>query len=146
MRRTVERYGVRLTPQRKAILEVLSNFTGIFSVVDLQKTLTRSHPDIGRATLFRAIDLYVRLGVLEKVHRESAEDGYIVGMTGHHHHLICRRCGEVRHIDLCPIQEEVEELVKKEGYSDTIHRFEIEGLCAKCRIGLERQKSKKQGV
>ena len=57
-------------------------FSGVFSVADLQKSLERSNPDLGRATLFRAIDLFVKLGVLEKVHRESAEDGYIVGVKG----------------------------------------------------------------
>ena len=142
MRRTIERHGVRLTPQRSAIVEALTGFSGIFSVADLQKVLAESHPDLGRATLFRAIDLFVKLGVLEKVHRETAEDGYIVGMTGHHHHLICRQCGEVRHIDLCPIQADIDELIMKEGYSDAIHRFEIEGLCSHCRKAIAHQKKK----
>lgn len=133
MKRTIERHGVRLTPQRSVIVEALSRFSGVFSVADLQKSLEKSHPDLGRATLFRAIDLFVRMGVLEKVHRESAEDGYIVGVTGHHHHLICRRCGDVRHIDFCPIQEEINKIVAREGYSDAVHRFEIEGLCMNCR-------------
>ena len=139
MRRTIERHGVRLTPQRSAIVEALTGFSGIFSVADLQKVLAESHPDLGRATLFRAIDLFVKLGVLEKVHRETAEDGYIVGMTGHHHHLICRQCGEVRHIDLCPIQADIDELIMKEGYTDAIHRFEIEGLCSQCREAITPQ-------
>jgi len=133
MRRTIEWHGVRLTPQRSAIVEALSKFPGVFSVADLQKSLEISNPDLGRATLFRAIDLFVKMGVLEKVHRESAEDGYIVEVSGHHHHLICRRCGDVRHIDFCPIQREINEIVVKEGYSDAVHRFEIEGLCAHCR-------------
>lgn len=133
MRKKIEWHGVRLTPQRAAIVHALAGFSGVFSVADLQKTIERSNPDLGRATLFRAIDLFVRMGVLEKVHRESAEDGYIVGVTGHHHHLICRSCGDVRHIDFCPIQKEIDEIVSKEGYSDAVHRFEIEGLCASCR-------------
>lgn len=135
MRKKIDRQGVRLTPQRSVIVDALSGFTGVFSVAELQKTLERSNPDLGRATLFRAIDLFVRIGVLEKVHRESAEDGYIVGVTGHHHHLICRNCGDVRHIDFCPIQDEINEIVSNEGYSDAVHRFEIEGLCASCREG-----------
>lgn len=140
MRRTIERHGVRLTPQRTAIVEALSQYRGIFSVGEIQRHLALSNPDLGRATLFRAIDLFVRLGVLEKVHREVGEDGYIVGMTGHHHHLICRVCGDVRHIDFCPIQKEIDEIVLQEGFTDAVHRFEIEGICAKCR---ERSKSRK---
>ena len=62
MRRTIEWHGVRLTPQRSAIVEALSMFSGVFSVADLQKSLERSNPDLGRATLFRAIDLFVKLG------------------------------------------------------------------------------------
>lgn len=134
MKKAIEHHGVRLTPQRSAIVEALSAFPGVFSVADLQKSLERTHPDLGRATLFRAIDLFVTLGVLEKVHLEKAEDGYIVGVTGHHHHLICRFCGDVRHIDFCPIQKEIDDLVAREGFSDAVHRIEIEGICARCRM------------
>ncbi len=145
MRRTIERHGIRLTPQRLAIVEALSKYPGIFSVGDLQRRLAISNPDLGRATLFRAIDLFVRLGLLEKVHREEGEDGYIVGVTGHHHHLICRVCGNVRHIDFCPIQKEIDEIVLKEGFSDSVHRFEIEGICAICREKSLKKRKKEAG-
>ncbi len=140
MCKTIERHGIRLTPQRTAIVEALAQYTGIFSVGELQRHLALSNPDLGRATLFRALDLFVRLGVLEKVHREMGEDGYIVGVTGHHHHLICRVCGDVRHIDFCPIQKEIDEIVLQEGFTDTVHRFEIEGICARCREKSENGK------
>jgi len=142
MRKTIERHGIRLTPQRTAIVDALSGFPGIFSVGDLQRHLAKSNPDLGRATLFRAIDLFVRLGVLEKVHREAGEDGYTVGVTGHHHHLICRICGDIRHIDFCPIQKDIDDLVLQEGFSDSVHRFEIEGVCAICREKSLRKKKK----
>ena len=53
MRRTIERHGVRLTPQRSAIVEALTGFSGIFSVADLQKVLAESHPDLGHAPFRR---------------------------------------------------------------------------------------------
>ncbi len=146
MRRTIAHHGVRLTPQRSAIVEELIHFPGIFSVADLQKRMEDRHPDLGRATLFRTIDLFVRLGVLERMHREEGEDGYIVGMAGHHHHLVCRVCGEVRHIDFCPIAPAIDERVRREGYAETVHRFDIEGICLSCQQKRDsKQKKGSQG-
>ncbi|MHB8369983.1 MAG: Fur family transcriptional regulator [Leptospirales bacterium] len=137
MRRAIEHHGVRLTPQRSAIVAELVHFSGIFSVADLQRRMEETHPDLGRATLFRTIDLFLRLGVLERMHREEGEDGYIVGMAGHHHHLVCRVCGEVRHIDFCPLEAVIDERVRREGYSEAVHRFDIEGICSACRSKRE---------
>jgi Fe2+ or Zn2+ uptake regulation protein len=146
MRRAIEHHGVRLTPQRSAIVAELVHFSGIFSVADLQRRMEEAHPDLGRATLFRTIDLFLRLGVLERMHREEGEDGYIVGMAGHHHHLVCRVCGEVRHIDFCPLEAVIDERVRREGYSEAVHRFDIEGVCAACRSEKEAAlKTKGQG-
>ncbi len=142
MRRTIAHHGVRLTPQRSAIVEELVHFSGIFSVADLQKRMGSRYPDLGRATLFRTIDLFVRLGVLERMHREEGEDGYIVGMAGHHHHLVCRVCGEVRHIDFCPLEPAIDERVRREGYAETVHRFDIEGICSRCQETRATKKKK----
>lgn len=130
--------GYRLTDQRLSLLRVLETFGGSFSALDFEKKASEMEPSIGRATLFRAIDLFLERGILEKIHRQSGDDVYIVGSKGHHHHIICRVCGEIRDIDACPFERELEEVIRKEGFSSTIHRIEIEGICESCqRRGAE---------
>ncbi|AFS53316.1 Fur family transcriptional regulator [Leptospirillum ferriphilum] len=125
--------GYRLTDQRLSLLQVLETFGGSFSALDFEKKANEMEPSIGRATLFRAIDLFLEQGILEKIHRENGDDVYIVGSKGHHHHIICRDCGEIRDIDACPFEKELEEVIQREGFSSTIHRIEIEGICESCR-------------
>lgn len=125
--------GYRLTGQRLLILEILQSFSGSFSALELEKKVMKKDPSVGRATLFRALDLFLEKGILEKIHRESGDDVYIVGSSGHHHHLICRVCGLIRDIESCPFEEDLISIVKKEGFSDTLHRVEIEGVCRACQ-------------
>ncbi|MCL4461717.1 MAG: transcriptional repressor [Nitrospirae bacterium] len=125
--------GCRLTDQRLSLLRVLETFGGSFSALDFEKKVNEMEPSIGRATLFRAIDLFLERGILEKIHRETGDDVYIVGSKGHHHHIICRVCGEIRDIDACPFETEIEEVIQREGFSSTIHRIEIEGVCESCQ-------------
>lgn len=125
--------GYRLTDQRMAILKALQTFSGSFSALEFERKVMERDPSIGRATLFRAIDLFLERGILEKIHRETGDDVYIVGSQGHHHHLICRVCGQIRDIDVCPFEDEIDEIIRKEGFSETLHRIEIEGVCRSCR-------------
>ncbi len=125
--------GCRLTEQRDIILKAILSFPLTFSPMDLEKLLMVSDPALGRATIFRAIDLFLEMGILEKIHRESGDDVYLVGSVGHHHHLICRVCGEIRDIDSCPFEEGIHEIMRQAGYSEGYHRIEIEGICGGCK-------------
>lgn len=125
--------GYRLTGQRLLILETLQEFQGSFSALEIEKKVMEKDPSVGRATLFRALELFLEQGILEKIHRESGDDVYIVGSRGHHHHLICRVCGLIRDIESCPFEKDLKMIVQKEGFSDTLHRVEIEGVCRTCQ-------------
>ncbi|EQD77237.1 ferric uptake regulator, Fur family, partial [mine drainage metagenome] len=63
--------GCRLTDQRNTILKALLSFPLTFSPMDLERLLLTTDPSLGRATIFRAIDLFLEMGILEKIHRES---------------------------------------------------------------------------
>ena len=137
--------GCRLTDQRDTILKALLSFPLTFSPMDLEKLLMTTDPALGRATIFRAIDLFLEIGILEKIHRESGDDVYLVGSVGHHHHLICRVCGEIRDINSCPFEESIHEIMRKEGYSEGYHRIEIEGICGVCKKISEKDTESGEG-
>jgi len=137
--------GCRLTDQRDTILKALLSFPLTFSPMDLERLLLTTDPTLGRATIFRAIDLFLEMGILEKIHRESGDDVYLVGSVGHHHHLICRVCGEIRDINSCPFEEGIHEIMRKEGYSEGYHRIEIEGICGVCKKVSEENSGDDEG-
>lgn len=91
---------------------------------------------IGRATVFRTLDLLVTLGALARVH--AIEQGarcvrYTACAPSHHHHLICRGCGRVEEIRATGLERRIAELARKHGYQLLEHGLEVQGLCRQCR-------------
>ena len=91
---------------------------------------------IGRATVFRTLDLLVTLGALSRVH--GIEQGarcvrYTACEPSHHHHLICRGCGRVEEIRASGLESRIAALARRHGYEALDHGLEVQGLCAECR-------------
>jgi Fur family ferric uptake transcriptional regulator len=132
----------RWTAPREAILALLSRSKEHLTAKDIYGSLYSMYPGIGLTTVYRTLELLHRLGF---VHRVAAGDGqsrYALkreDSDGHHHHLICARCGKI--IDYRDfIQEELElvkkteeALRKKYNFVITDHNIEFIGLCEKCR-------------
>jgi Fur family ferric uptake transcriptional regulator len=97
---------------------------------------------LGLTTVYRTLDLLVRLGLLNKLSFGSGESRYEFRATDektHHHHLICMRCGTI--IDYTDFVNEELELVKKtedslarkHGFKIIDHNIEFLGICPECR-------------
>lgn len=122
----------RMTAQRKAIAVVASEMSGAFTVEELVSAVRRRFPVAGAtATVYRAVSAMVDSGYLEKV---GARDGgalYIFcADDGHHHHLICEKCGSTTRTS-CPIDPTAPGL---EGFTVTRHEVTLYGVCARCSL------------
>src|SRR5689334_6403257 len=94
--RVVERLteqGYRLTGPRRQVLDAVLARGSSFNAQDVVDELQPR--GVGRATVFRTLDLLVNLGVLNRIHADDRVHRYTVCDEGHHHHLVCRACGEV---------------------------------------------------
>ena len=114
----------------RAALKRDQPFTAQALVGDLAKK------GVGRATVFRTLDLLVTLGALSRVH--GIEQGarcvrYTACAPSHHHHLICRGCGRVEEIRASGLEQRIAALARRYGYQALDHGLEVQGLCAECR-------------
>jgi len=50
----------------------------------------------------------------------------------HHHHLICRSCGRTVEIAFAGVEELIDALARKHGFSDVDHSIELHGVCPDC--------------
>lgn len=129
----LENAGYRLTTPRRVLAELISARDGAaFTAADLVAEVRSSGQGIGRATIFRAIDLLERVGAVERLDRPTGEHAYVVCVPAHHHHLICARCDrsiEVGDLGLGAIAREV---TRRTGYRIDGHRLELFGLCPSC--------------
>jgi Fur family transcriptional regulator, ferric uptake regulator len=130
----LDRAGYRLTEPRRAVAELIVAREGHFSAADLIDDARARRLDIGRATVFRALDLFTELSVLERLDLPSGEHAYVpCEPAGHHHHIVCSGCGRVTEIEEVGLA--LEDLQRRTGWLVDSHRLELYGRCPRCRPG-----------
>ncbi len=132
--------GYRLTWPRRTVLEKVVSRTKPFTSAELWEMIQHDAPTIGRATVFRTLDLLCRMGVVQRIHRD-AESGrchaYLACDERHHHHLICSNCGKVTdfHEDKT-LDALVREIEQHTAFRVQGHMLELMGLCPSCQGGV----------
>ena len=134
----------RLTESRRAVVELALKKEGLFTAADLYEDVRREAPGVGRATVFRTLDLLTGYRFLEKIHLGENCHSYVVCQERHHHHLLCSVCGKVVDFENCGLSDLLEELAKRTDFQITGHWLEVTGRCSSCQVFLS-QPSQDQG-
>jgi len=130
----LDRGGYRLTAPRRAVAELIVAREGHFSAADLVHDARARRLGIGRATIFRALDLFTELSVLERLDLPTGEHAYVpCEPAGHHHHIVCSGCGRVTEIEEVGLA--LEDVQRRTGWQVDSHRLELYGRCPRCRSG-----------
>jgi len=128
--------GFKLTPQRKAIVSVLSKCREHLRPSDIHERLHRKYPGIGLVTVYRTLELLQENGLLCEVHIGDSCRSYLRREQPgeHHHHLICRGCGSVTDFTDCELDHLKLRLEQETGYRINRHLLEFMGLCPQCKV------------
>lgn len=123
----------RVTWQREAVREALSESEGFVSAQSLHSHLRDGGSAIGLATVYRALaDLAVE-GEADSLQAEG-ESLYRACTPGsHHHHLICRNCGLTVEIEAKAVESWAASVAAEHGFSQPSHVVDVFGLCANCQ-------------
>ncbi len=126
--------GRRRTSPRALVISAALRRDQPFTAQELVRELARR--GIGRATVFRTLDLLVSLDVLSRIH--GIEQGarcvrYTACAPSHHHHLVCRGCGRVEEIRAAGLEDRIDAIARQRGFRPLGHGLEVQGLCAECR-------------
>ena len=132
MQRLAEQ-GYRLTSRRAAIANAIASRPSQFTARELVDEL-EPH-GIGRATVFRALDLLVQMGLLERLHGDLSCHSYTYCATEHHHHLVCTSCGQVTSVVAGTVERELRNLARQANFRPQGHHVEIYGHCQSCHGG-----------
>ena len=130
---TLDQSGHRLTEPRRIVASALDGRSGHFTAADLVADARSRQPGIGRATVFRALELFMELGVVERIDLPTGDHAYVVCEPAHHHHVVCSRCGRSTEIDDRGIRAITKKIAKRTGYRIDRHRLELFGLCKSCQ-------------
>ena len=131
--------GCRNTAPRRLVVDGIVHRSLPFTSAELLQTVQRDAPGIGRATVFRTLELLCRIGIVQRIH-EDAQGGrchtYLACADTHHHHLICSRCGHVTDFtEGDQLEALVREIEKRTSDKVEDHRLELVGCCPSCREG-----------
>ncbi len=132
--RYLREQGLPVTHQREAVADVVFRSQDHLSVDELERTLRDRGERIGKATIYRTLDLLVRSRLVEEHDFGEGFKRYEHRLSRRpvHEHLVCLECGKVIEFQSPEIQA-VEARVRAEhGFVPVRHRLEIYGLCREC--------------
>jgi len=132
--------GLPVTQQREAVAEVVFASDAHLSVEDIESALRERDERIGKATIYRTLDLLVRSRLVEEHDFGEGFKRYEHRLSGRpiHEHMICVECGTVTEFESNELYR-VENRVRSEyGFAPVRRRLEIYGLCKACQdAGVE---------
>ncbi len=102
--------GYRITSQRQVILDAVCLSDGHSSIGKIFHRAKELDKGIDKSTVYRALDLFVKLGIVNLADDINGERGYEMVKEGYHHHLLCKICGNDLEIENFLVDEFYEKL------------------------------------
>lgn len=125
--------GYRLTEARRSIADLIAARDGHFTAADLVEDARTRRLGIGRATIFRTLDVLADVRAVERLDLPTGEHAYVACEPAHHHHVVCSTCGASRDIDDAGWRAVVQDIERRTGYRVDDHRLELFGSCPDCQ-------------
>ena len=123
----------RLTPQRLAVLRILTAGEGHPSVEQIYEQIKPDFPTTSLATVYKTVTL---LKEMDEVLELSFNDGgnrYDGSKPYPHPHLICTQCGAIEDLELDALSDVSSQVAYDTGYQILSHRLDFFGICPKCQ-------------
>lgn len=134
MLNTLRGRGYRVTPQRVLIREILEHSAGHLSAQDVHAAVQRRFPGVDLSTVYRVLELFVRLGLVAK--RDFGEGRAVYEWCPEHathHHMVCAQCGAVAHFASEHVAALVEEACAAVDFVPRAIELTVIGECRQCR-------------
>lgn len=123
----------RQTGPRRAVADLVAAQHGHFTAADLAAAAAARGIALGRATIFRTLELLLSAGALERIDLPGGSHAYVACEPAHHHHAICSRCSRVADFDDADLAAVVAGVAARTGFRIDSHRLELFGLCRACQ-------------
>jgi len=125
--------GYKVTAARRAVLEALADAEDHLTAPDVVAAVRHRAPDVGRASVYRTLELLTRLHVAQASSLGGPAATYLLAPGGHHHHVICTTCHRTVAFDDCGVSALEDELAARLGFEIEGHLVELYGRCPDCQ-------------
>lgn len=130
LKELLKQSGYSVTTQRLAVYDTFQQQHQI-KLADLLGMIA----SVDRASVYRIVDVYEKIGVLQRIQKGKESMLELSGVfADHHHHLYCVRCKDSIEIHGSPVVEsELQAIAQAAGFVLQSHVVELTGLCASCQ-------------
>jgi Fur family ferric uptake transcriptional regulator len=124
--------GMRWTPQRRMLVEVLLGSRGHVTGTELVERCRRLDPETTPSTVYRTLDALEEIGLVRHSHGADGREEYHVLPSVEHGHLRCERCGATWEIEAEEAGRLTRTLAESRGFEVDLSHLTIVGRCAGC--------------
>jgi Fur family ferric uptake transcriptional regulator len=124
--------GMRWTPQRRTLIEVLAAADGHVGGADLVERCRAIDPTTTPSTVYRTLDVLEDLGLIRHGHGADGREEFHVLPTQDHGHLHCSSCGQTWELELGEARSMVNGLRTDRGFEVDLSHVTIVGRCSSC--------------
>ncbi len=132
MRDRLRARGLRWTPQRRTLIEVLSQSDGHVTGAELIERCRELDPGTIPSTVYRTLDVLEDLGFLSHSHGADGREEFHVLPSAVHGHLHCISCGTTWEIEADEAAALVAALERRRDFAVDVTHLSIAGRCASC--------------
>jgi Fur family peroxide stress response transcriptional regulator len=129
----LRKHGYRLTPQRMAILKVLTESQDHPSVDQVYAQVRTDFPMTSLATVYKAVSLLKEEGEILELPFGNGSSRYDGAHPFPHPHLMCVKCQRIIDPDIQAFDQLPHDLAEKYGFEIVNHRLDFFGVCPQCQ-------------
>jgi Fur family ferric uptake transcriptional regulator len=125
--------GLKCTVQRNIILDAFLLVDRHVRVDDLCLILRAKHRNMGHATVYRTLKLFVEAGIARELQLGDGFTRYEPVMEGKQHdHLVCNVCNSITEFKTGAIEQLKDEIARSQGFQVETLKLELRGVCKQC--------------
>ena len=131
--KVLQEKGYRLTPQRIMVLDARHIADQHISAEEIYTHVRARYPYANISTVYRTLELLKELGLVIETGFGDGRVRYHPVEKGHHHHLVCQKCGSIIDLPESELSLLEDSLHKNYKFQANLKHLAIFGLCAGCR-------------
>ena len=133
VRARLHQRGLRWTPQRRLLIDVLSHTDGHITGAELVERCRAQDPETTPSTVYRTLDVLEDIGLIRHAHGLDGREEFHVRPAREHGHMHCSICHGTWEVEAEEVDRLVRDLHERRGFSVDLGHLSVVGVCAGCR-------------
>jgi len=129
--------GYRLTPQRLMILKAIEDADNHISAEEIYARVRTHYPQMNISTVYRTLELVKERGLVTETDMGDGRVRYHCMGKGHHHHLVCQKCGQITDVEEAIVAPLWAEIQSEYNFKVDMKHLAFFGQCSKCQEGKQ---------